>query len=153
MNKTDWLITLRNGDMVMISNLVRDNIHKHIASGDPEKLLAVSPNKSINVVEITGEYGDDEIDKFLRLKGQHRCKYGAIHKLGTQCDCQMVARLTDIKGLFGDGEEVTPKELESREKVHAQFTDEQRRENIQKLRELKNSIRRKFGWPERNYNA
>lgn len=157
MNNTDWLITLRSGDMVLVSASVRENIHKHISSGDPEKLLAVSPEKSINVVEITGEHRGLEIDKFLRLKNKYRCRHNSIHRDEEECDCDTVLRLSDVHKLFGtekgEMEDITPQTLLERETTHAQFTDEQRKANLHKLADLKNEIRAKHFGYVKNYDT
>lgn len=129
----EWLLVMDNGEWIWIPESVALKINQSFEVGSSVQQIQVSPTRTINVFHITSLMGAKESLDFMEQKGKFRCSAGRVHKLEDQCRCNETIGLTEIVGTF----------------PQATINNEQR----DKLQEMKNQIRQKWGWPEKDYEA
>lgn len=131
----DWLIVMRTGDWIFVSEQVARNVRQLIDNPNL-KFVDVSPAKKINIMDISEIMDAPSAGQYLTGKGVYRCSHGIIHKHEERCQCGQTVTIDAIVETFN----LPP------------LSKEERLANIKRIQEIKNGIRRQHGWIEKNYD-
>ena len=80
-------VVMRSGFFLWMEEEKAEKLKGVLMQGNKSAFIEID-GRVINVVDIIGIFGSDEMDDYFRLKqGQWKCKYGEWHKRFEECGC------------------------------------------------------------------